>query len=104
MKKLCLVMSVFALTACGGGGSDDNPGSAEEQIDQIDQISDCSVVSDTINLNSGDTCNISDTVAATYSVSAGEIDCTDGILFYANSSFSSSKGGITFNGLTFICN
>jgi len=95
MKKLVLGIIVIGLSACASDDDKDetNPG----------VVSDCVIESDSINLASGESCNLTEESANLYSTTAGEVECNAGVLVYANSTFSTPTSGITFNGLTFVC-
>ena len=88
-------------TGCGGGGSSDSESTSGNT--QAEVVSDCTVESDAITLASGAKCNVTATIASTYSLTAGEISCDNGTLTYGGSTFTSANAGIIFNGLTFIC-
>ena len=101
MKYLLLSAVLFSISGCGGGSDSDSQsddGGAENQ-----ETADCTVVNNAITLTSGGSCNITEDIAGTFSVTAGDILCDNTVLTYGGSSFSSNGNGLSFNGLTFIC-
>ena len=103
MKFYSICFMALLTTGCGGGGGGDNVSEPVSDNTQAEVVSDCIVENDTITLASGAKCNITDAIASTYSLTAGEISCDDSTLTLNGSTFTSANAGIIFNGLTFMC-
>ncbi len=106
MKSIIgLCFLTFALVGCGGGGGSsgsDGDSSDESDNELSGSTSDCVVNENVIQLAIGETCVLSDQVASTYSLTAGNVSCSQTAITYGGSEFSAGDD-LTLNGLTFVC-
>lgn len=103
LSKGLMTGLIISIAACGGGGGGKSSSSGEESSSTktTEQESTfCSIIDDTISLNDGESCELSESDAIEYRLT-GEIGCNDGTLTIGSSTYSSAR--IQINKIEFFC-
>lgn len=104
MKLGVIILTAVSssLIACGGGsGNSTNTGSGGEGGSV--SIQDCQVALSTINLAHGSSCNLTRSDADLFGLTAGLVQCNNGVITYEGNELSSGTASINLNGLNFVC-
>ena len=101
MKLTAFAFLLIGLVACGGGGG----GSSDSGLIPVaNNANACTIITSQIQLSNGQSCELTETQANQFSLSAGTVECANGIVTFGNSQFQSGTDGVLLNGLTFFCN
>lgn len=98
-----VILASFFLSACGGDSTEDLASSLANGDNEF-EIPDCIVLLNTVNLKNGLSCRLSEDDANLFGTTPGLVSCAGGQITYQGNQFQSGPSGVSFNGLTFVCN
>lgn len=98
MKLIILAILGLVASGCSSSSKDSWPNETEGL-----GVSECIILTDEVQMSSGEVCTLSEENVAQYSVSPGEVECDAGILTFGGSEFNSATDGVNFGGLTIYC-